>query len=92
MGTDDPPATTAFKRLPLAIPPQYSSEYKNSSTGKPKIDLVDPRVFNITTRGDQFGAGTSANANLSVCFAALINYGNNCRYRLHVIHHGWASI
>src|ERR1700761_5170892 len=36
IGTDEPPATTAFRRLPLAIPPQYSSLYKNSSTGSPK--------------------------------------------------------
>src|SRR3954470_18288214 len=32
MGTDEPPGIQAFRRLPLAIPPQYSSLYINSST------------------------------------------------------------
>ena len=35
IGTEEPPATTAFNFFPPFIPPQYSSLYKNSSTGKP---------------------------------------------------------
>src|ERR1700750_632438 len=42
IGTDEPPATTALRRLPLAIPPQYSSEYKHSSTGKPRLISYTP--------------------------------------------------
>src|ERR1700712_359152 len=42
IGTDEPPATTAFNRFPLAMPPQYSSEYKNSSTGKPRSISYTP--------------------------------------------------
>src|ERR1700761_7100470 len=47
IGTDEPPATTAFKRLPLAIPPQYSSEYKNSSTGRPKSISYTPGFLRL---------------------------------------------
>ena len=32
MGTEDPPGMQAFNFFPFAMPPQYSSEYKNSST------------------------------------------------------------
>src|SRR6195952_1965252 len=42
IGTDEPPATTAFNRFPLAMPPQYSSEYKNSSTGRPRSISYTP--------------------------------------------------
>src|SRR5476651_55177 len=42
IGTDEPPATTAFRRLPLAIPPQYSSLFKNSSTGNPRSISYTP--------------------------------------------------
>src|ERR1700748_2754480 len=45
--TDEPPATTAFKRLPLAIPPQYSSLYKNSSTGRPRSISYTPGFLKL---------------------------------------------
>src|SRR3954467_4567267 len=32
MGTEDPPGIQAFNFFPLAMPPQYSSLYRNSST------------------------------------------------------------
>src|SRR6202012_741683 len=47
IGTDDPPATTAFKRLPLAMPPQYSSLYKNSSTGRPNSNSYTPGFLTL---------------------------------------------
>src|ERR1700744_4020053 len=47
IGTDEPPATTALRRLPLAIPPQYSSLYKNSSTGKPRSISKTPGFFTL---------------------------------------------
>src|SRR5579863_3573534 len=42
IGTDEPPATTALSRLPLGIPPQYSSEYKNSSQDTPNSISYTP--------------------------------------------------
>src|SRR5690606_31251322 len=45
IGTEDPPATSALRRLPLAIPPQYSSEYINSSTGTPNSISYTPGLL-----------------------------------------------
>src|SRR5574343_1827601 len=45
IGTDDPPATTAFNRFPFLIPPQYLSEYKNSSTGNPNSISYTPGLL-----------------------------------------------
>ncbi|GAB1396483.1 hypothetical protein MASR1M65_12600 [Saprospiraceae bacterium] len=41
-GTEEPPATTAFSFRPLMMPPQYSSEKINSSTGKPSSISYTP--------------------------------------------------
>src|SRR6185295_14330060 len=45
IGTDEPPATTAFIFFPFAIPPQYSSEKINSSTGTPSSISYTPGLL-----------------------------------------------
>src|SRR6218665_426317 len=45
MGTDEPPATTAFSFRPRRIPPQYSSEKINSSTGRPNSISYTPGLL-----------------------------------------------
>ena len=45
MGTEEPPATTAFNFLPLRMPPQYSSLKINSSTGTPSSISYTPGLL-----------------------------------------------